>query len=425
MEKRIVQFKGMTNVPDDGINEAGDMSVLLNMRHKGGELVQCQQPSESSGGAKVEQLQYHAQSGLWLELTNDILYYRRKEGDNNKGELATGVKSFALMGNIVIMQLADKVEYAIWEGRYKVLGALPEIDTTPRITFLGFEFKHKDVNVNVQGFTQEEIISAKIGGINKALDEVYNECGYVDRAWFKIALRLFDGTYIKTSTIVQAAWYDDNNEYKPGVKNTANDIWTDNYNGSYKASVHYFNVKVEVIEDLFKNLKGWENIIASVDVFTTGSIMSFGEVLEVKNETVKRDYTTLGQKEFYDAIVNANFYKMAEYSIDGILNWEIKNSSPSNLAVQTKLTEVGQMEYLANNGYTYNSKFHIFDFKKKLFNGYTFARSEAYDSSDIKKTGKFYIYVFIRTDNGIKVVCKEIELVQYTSLEYFQANCDK
>ena len=130
MEKKIISFKGISNVPDDGLNEAGDMSVLLNMRHKGGELVPCQGPAETPGFKGVEQVLYHANSGLWLFLQDGRLYYF-KENDWSDGALyiyQSGVESFAIMGNIVIMNFADRVEYAIWRGKdYEYLGELPTV----------------------------------------------------------------------------------------------------------------------------------------------------------------------------------------------------------------------------------------------------------------------------------------------------------
>ena len=422
MEKKIITFGGITNVPDDGLNEAGDMSVLLNMRHKGGELVPCRRPSEMPGDSKVEQLQYHAQSGLWLELRDDKSLYV-----NPKGIIARDVESFAIMGNIVIMNFADRVEYAIWEGNYRVLGALPEIDTTVTVDFLNNYILQQKTVVHyftTSNITKEEERSAKIGSINKALDQVYQEKGYVDRVWFKIGLRLFDGTYIKSSAITQASWYDDNcanSQDRPGTGNDTNSLWTEYTGGqSYakQAKVRYFTVKPKIDQDLFNNLRGWENVITSVDVFTTGSIMSFGLEEYIEGEKIIQDYKTLSQQGFYEAVVNTNFYKIAQYSLDGNLNWEIKSTSPSMLAVQDKLIDASQETYISDGSYAYNGKYHIFDYGKKLFNGYGFARSEAYNLGNPKK-GKFSIYVFIKTDDGEKIVCKNIELSEYYSLEYY------
>lgn len=432
MEKKIITFGGITNVPDDGLNEAGDMAVLMNMRHKGGELVPCQPPAELLENiGSVEQALYHANSKYWLFLRADGSLKAYKDDFGNTANpvviCGEGVKSFAIMGNIVIINFADRVEYAIWEGYYRVLGALPEIDRTVTIDFLNnsiLQAKTVVHSFNTSNITPEEERTAKIGSINKALDQVYQEKGYVDRVWFKIGLRLFDGTYIKSSAITQASWYDDNcanSQYRPGTGNDTNSLWTEYTGGqSYakQAKVRYFTVKPKIDQDLFNNLRGWENVITSVDVFTTGSIMSFGLEEYVEGEKIIQDYKTLSQQGFYKAVVNTNFYKIAQYSLDGNLNWEIKSTSPSMLAVQDKLIDASQETYISNGSYAYNGKYHIFDYGKKLFNGYGFARSEAYNLGNPKK-GKFSIYVFIKTDDGEKIVCKNIELSEYYSLEYY------
>jgi hypothetical protein len=146
--------------------------------------------------------------------------------------------------------------------------------------------------------------------------------------------------------------------------------------------------------------------------------MSFGLEEYVEGEKIIQDYKTLSQQGFYEAVVNTNFYKIAQYSLDGNLNWEIKSTSPSMLAVQDKLIDASQETYISNGSYAYNGKYHIFDYGKKLFNGYGFARSEAYNLGNPLK-GKFSIYVFIKTDDGEKIVCKNIELSEYYSLEYY------
>ena len=425
MEKRIISFKGISNVPDDGLNEAGDMSVLLNMRHKGGELVPCQRPTETPGFKGVEQVLYHANSGLWLFLKDGCLHYF-EDNDWSAGALyiyQSGVESFALMGNIVIINFADRVEYAIWEGDYRVLGALPEIEDSLVIRFSdNEELEKSNATFDLVGSTASTIQGAKIGAINKLLDAVYEEKGFVDRVWFKVAFRLFDGTYIKSSKIVQASWYEEATQgTAPGMSNITKNLWYLGENDVYHARVKYFRVETELEEHLFERLKGWENVITSVDVFTTGSIMSFGMVRDVAGSVVKDDYRTLNQKEFYDSVVNANFYKMAEYSTNGGLRWEIDNTSPSYLSAQTSLVEASQDVYIPNNSGVYNKLYHIFDFKKKLFNGYKLPRAvRGQGRDDTGKSGEYSIVVFIKTEDGEKVVEKNFTLPSgYLNLEYY------
>ena len=112
MEKINVSFKGMTNIPDDSFSGDGDMAVVLNMRHKGGELVQCQPPAATPVSYKVRQAMFHAKSGKWLELHEDGELWLR----DGKEAIQAGVESFAILGNVVVMYSENKVFYAIWRG---------------------------------------------------------------------------------------------------------------------------------------------------------------------------------------------------------------------------------------------------------------------------------------------------------------------
>lgn len=411
-----IPFRGISNVPDDSYSKDGEMAVVMNMRHKGGELVECRPPTVEINDA-VKTL-YHAQSGKWLDLSDDHDLFVRGELE----PLATGVLSFSVMGNVVMMQYDNRVEYAIWEGVYRVLGALPEIGDNFSVSFTNeSELAKEDSYFNL-GNNVSTIRNTQVGAINKLLNAIYEEKGFVDRVWFKIAFRLFDGTYIRSSNIIQASWYEEwGQDVTPGVSNGTKDIWYLGENDVYKARVNYFKVAISIKDALFDRLKGWENIITSVDVFTTGSIMSFGLVKTVNGSNVYEEYKTLDQKGFYDIVANLSFYKMAEYSTNGSLHWEVENTSPSNLAVQTQLIEESHDLYIPKQSGVYNKRLHIFDYKKKLFNGYSFPKAIFADGSSLNYIdGDFVIVVFLKTEDGEKVVVKPISYRdRYVNLHYY------
>ena len=205
MNKINIPFRGMTNVPDDSYSQDGSMSVLLNMRHKGGELVPCQPPTETSS-PKVVQAMYHAQSGLWLELLENGTLQWDNGGDSGGTLKDSGVQSFALMGNIVIMYLENSAEYAIWRnGAYVYLGPLPEV---PRLNAGNLDEQTKKRQTEEEYYTRyvadkKSLYNRAVqkGFIDEILDSIYEECGYVDRAWFRVGLKLFDGSYIALSGI--------------------------------------------------------------------------------------------------------------------------------------------------------------------------------------------------------------------------------
>ena len=410
MEKKIVTFRGITNVPDDGFNEAGDMAVLMNMRHKGGELVPCQPPTEAPAFKGVEQVLYHANSKLWLFLTveGNLHYYEENDwGDAPIYIKSSGVESFAIMGNIVIMNFADRVEYAIWRGKdYEYLGALPAIENYMNFIIDGDGNKELVMTETVVYPDYDSAGQDKKGRVDKMLQKIYKEeKGFIDRVWFRVAYRLFDGSYLSVSDIKQASWYGESGRDSfIGMYNDERHLWhsNDSTSISYTAAVRYFKAEVELGDVVFEGLEKWKHIISSVDVFTTGSITSF--IADKRIDDKYEAYRTRTVQEFEEAIKNVQFYKMAEYDLNGELRWEIEDTSPSNLAVQDILTDTNAEIYIPGEAYTYNKLLHIFDYKRKLFKGYSIGRMVCKVSDERHERTQMDIYTVIETDKGDAIV---------------------
>ena len=425
MNKINIPFKGMTNVPDDSFSQDGSMSVLLNMRHKGGELVQCQPPAVHPLTAKIEQALYHAQSGLRLALTGGALTVQGKEEPIKE----SGVKSFALMGNVVIMYLESSVEYAIWRnGAYVYLGELPEV---PVLIASNLEEKTKKRQTKEEYYIEykkerEYLYNRAVqkGFIDEILDSIYEECGYVDRAWFRVGLKLFDGSYIALSGIYQLSARKTGPDDLIGIQ--LGDMWyvssnTGSGNEHYTAQVNYFTPEIGVTA-----IAGdWKDIITSIDVFSTGSIMSYA----VSKERLERGGTLLTEQyewyrkrtaeELKDAMINAEFYKVAEYSLNGEKLWGIENTSPSNLVVQQQLKDVQVHSVIPEKTFVLNSRLHAAGADEVYFKGY--APAYKYDSLvNARIENNWTVVVYINTDNGQrKVVYTESEGSKPDLLYYF------
>ena len=407
MEKKIISFKGISNVPDDGLNEAGDMSVLLNMRHKGGELVSCQPPTETPGFKGVEQVLYHANSGLWLFLKDGCLHYF-EDNDWSAGALyiyQSGVESFAIMGNIVIMNFADRVEYAIWRnGGYEYLGGLPEVkgvtlaeslstSSNELTTESEYYVRYSDENAQLYNLVVQK------GFVDSVLSEVYKAKGYIDYVNFRVGLRAFDGSYIAISEVT--------NCHSIGAQQLWEKTSSREETSQYKAKVKYFipKIKVEGIDDK------WKDIITSIDVFSTGSIMSFGAKRNrlTRNGIIMSEeyecYQLRNDKEKKEAIADAEFFKVAEFDLDGNVLWEIEDTSPSMIAQQKRLPEVVMHKYISKQNIVINSKLHQASGSTILFNGFPLCSAYQADHfGEYNKNGVYTVSVFIRTDMDEKVV---------------------
>ena len=377
MEKINVSFKGMTNIPDDSFSGDGDMAVVLNMRHKGGELVQCQPPAVEPAPA-VKQAMFHAKSGKWLEL--------RENGElwlmDGKEAIQAGVESFAIMGNVVVMY-REKMKpcYLIWRGtEYVNLGQMPELPEL-KIT----------VNNKSFAFTTQEKYPASImlaleddglenyagyvkkGFIDSCLSEVYSRRGFVDNALFRVCYRLFDGSCFASD--IYCAYNDVMAFTFMPEKGTidANRL-------NYKAEVKYFTVNLSLCN--FTGVEEWKDVITGIEVYTSGSVMNHKPVTVsyatdvykgVKDAYVKYDiYEFRTLEEMRLEIMNARFYKYMSFDLKGnLIEINIENTSPSNVATQPSLKDIVSMHSGTGCAGVYNNRLHT-NGDRLLYDGYKY-----------------------------------------------------
>ena len=380
MEKKIIQFKGISNVPDDGKNEAGDMSVLLNMRHKGGELGQCHRPAELLGFAKIKQSLYHTNSKLWLCLTMDgkLHYYDENAwGDGFKCIKSSGVESFAIMGNIVIMNFADRVEYAIWRnGDFEYLGELP--------TSFVLNFK---LNRVTGEFTSENKYSTKDktasnyyklvnnGFIDKALDYIYKKKGFVDRTSLEYGLRLFDGSYIPVGYADLGV--DVSSRYAIEVRPATNSAGGVDDEAKIITEFTYFTIDFPTESPLGD---GWKDIILGVDCFCCGSITNFTEITHSYtnmgfDSITEHIYAQRNNEELRKAITEALYYRVATIGFNSTDIW-MTNTSPSSIAQLDNRKDVVLTQNLSDNLFIFNNRMHSVS-KYKVYDGYTTGNSNS------------------------------------------------
>lgn len=439
MQKINVSFGGLSNMPDDGISPDGSMQVLMNLRHKSGELVPRCKPKELyDSGNVVKMAKIHHVNGHWLELRNKgaelVDTNDEKEVFIVQGMEDNPIADFVLMGNIVVMYHAEMIKYAIWrDGEYLYLGELP---TPPDISVTfkdanGDNVKGDNVKLTAKTTTQnvyyadnitnEDVfdrynLNVQKGFVDKCLNIVYKNKGYVDRVWFKVALKLFDGSYIAVSPITQVSTENQFLATELGgmidnIGSWVNELWVDadgTKKSPYTATVKYFipNVTVKPVSSK------WKDIIQSVVLFSSGSIMSFevkkesGEISsksETRVTTLEYElYRNRTAEELKEAMLNVEFRKVAEYTLTGEEMWSIDNTSPSALAVQDVLTDIQVHDVLPKGpSYIYNLRLHLCNVITKFYHGggVAFARSGTFSAgADVD------VVVYIRTWNGDKKV---------------------
>lgn len=424
MNKVNIQFGGMANIPDESVAQDGQMAVLMNMRHKGGELVNSLPPSSFTGLGKVEQMLYHNNSKRWLALNNGVIKVYKENYSADGAISAEGVKSFALLGNIVVMYYEDQVLYAIWNGNtYLSLGEAPETPTLKYSMRIGNKyFETEGSNLNDVPDSSNYNYKHQKGNVDKTLAYIYENKGYVDRAWFRLGIRLFDGSYFSVSNIYELSRRP--NEGKKDAYGYVTEkiigvqqIWETVSLGTYFTDIEYFvpSFEVEV------KLGDWRDLIASVDLFTTGSIMSHAVGTLTDNEAGQgvpagiEIYKERTPEQLKEAIIQAEFYKIAEYDADGNLTWSINNTSPSNIAVQDILGDVSLHTVLPYKPIVFNNRIHACGCKELFFKGFSSAVTSYYGMSG--KDVPWTVYVHIKTDDGFVVVRRD-DIVMEQAFEH-------
>lgn len=443
MNKINIPFRGMTNVPDDNFSQDGYMAVLLNMRHKGGELVQCQPPTKgtyrtpsTSSSSAMRKAIYHPQSECTLML------YANGEliNDNSLKDavVATGVKSFAIMGNIVVLYKENTVEYAIYrDGGYVELGELPalpklEVAIKPihSTTVTSKKYYKDDYNLSEadEGLRWK---NASKGYFDECLNSLYNQSAFVDRTLFRLAARLFDGSYVCFSPVYYVQDSDtplENIGY--AWLNSQYSIGRDNQNffskiTDAKGNREKFFVSVRGFVPSFTlnaDIKDWRDIITSIDLFATPSIMgheSRNDMIEKSNETFGSGqsaakftttsmsgydrYVWKGAKKIREEVAGASqFFKIAEFDLEGKETWRLKETSPSQMAVQTQLPYNAQPHVTGSEQMKpYNSRLHLAGVTEILSDGYTNFAPTAHTT---EKVIQITSVVTIETEEGRRKV---------------------
>lgn len=381
MEKRIVQFKGMTNVPDDGINEAGDMSVLLNMRHKGGELVQCQQPDNIPNMGEVKKALFHNNSKCWIVLRGDgsLKAYKNLEDKTPSFVIKEdGAEEFALMGNVVTVVLNGDSEFYLWkDSEFTYLGNFPEV---PELTITKRAeektIRAGDTYYNYTAFNQSNDKKWSLfskGFFDQCLQECYASKLYIDNALFIVGLKLFDGSYkFSHLYLVNTDFFNDSPLTFKTISLPTPPNWSGGAASQMEVSIRGYRVSFEMDYDLTL----WKDIIVSVDIFTSGSIMNYkvtNEAFYVYNydnsDTKGMKLTHIGNADVYtqkalpeirkEIESCSTFYKIESYDIAGNRLDYIDNTSPSKLSAQDRLPYNNVKTFYGKKSTVYNRMSHV------------------------------------------------------------------
>lgn len=412
MQKVNIPILGLTSNSEARAVVDGECMVLHNLTVEEGGVKVIAPPTESAGVESVAKKYYHEKAKEWLTLYNSGSVASSKGTINQDGK----VKSLSFVGNIVVMYCADGVRYAIYDGGYRYMGKLPEL---PR---LNVAIESKFINIQTDNWYYKDgtevaekdvpLIwsNASKGYFDQCMAGLYQQGAFVDRTMVRLAARMFDGSYVAFSPIYYVEDKDEllnlngSVEGFPSIEAT---IGRDNKNfvaipaSTADKSKFYTSVRgfVPTFSLEQEDLSKWRDVIVGIDLFAVPSIMGHRttseiEVTDAKLKSRKQNgrygvlllnevgdvryerYVVREGSEIEEEIANASqYYKIAEYDLKGNEVWRLKNTSPSQMAVQKALpVEECPHELMADYRYLYNNKVHLAGLKEYLrdaFNHYS------------------------------------------------------
>lgn len=415
METIKIPFTGINRSIDEGISTDGQCMELINARIKNGSMEPIGSPVLLSDFTiEIDRLFYHSIAHKYIAITTSGEVYALNENYSISEKLSTdliGIRKVEFLGNIACFFAEETILYAIYDkDMYKYLGKAPELPEiqinkeikikkeTPDRTFDGSFVASRPENY--VGICATGYYDKLMSGLNK--DSFYPGHSVLIR----YAFRLSNGEYLKHSEIILV-------EHPMKVS----EEWGPNFyfNGppfvviiSDSCTFCAFGMKLTYKMPSL-NLSLWEDIIVGIDVFAS-------PVITYKSESFKYNGTTYNEYPVYQPLASDEwdklipslyqFYKVAEFTLQGEQTAYLDDVSKDNLSIQKILTDdqYTNNTYSSHVSYIYNSRLHIGNIKESFFKGY---------GNGFKMFGDYgnkvpaTIYTYIDTINGETIVKNE------------------
>lgn len=425
MENKIIQIKGITRNTDDGICPDGECMELINARLKNGSIEPIGKPiliKETKNTYK--NIYYHTLAKRYIGITSDGKMYEMPEdmSTENLMGISETVSKVEFIGYTVAAITENGLRYFLFQNeKYKYLGDLPELpDIKISKSFINHTVKSDTTLIYGRRASSEEnkaFNDAAYGYYLKCISELIKDSYFIHATEIRIAFRLFDGSYIKHSPIrliyfntnesVERKFSGTDRAYSATFKGRTDEmlyVGEHILNGEVGGESRYeeyvwFSVigfklsfKMEGVD-----LTDWENIISSIDVFATPSMIYWNI------------YTSDKQTEASKLMTESSlFYKIGEFNLSGEFKRTQEDVSHDILATSTALVDDSgtHNSIIPGMSYVYNGRLHIASYKQKLFEGYN--KDYLYDIGDeTLGTGNITVTIIVKTSSGDKFLQRE------------------
>lgn len=425
-------FKGIVRNNDNILANEGECLELVNMRFVDGSLRPIPEMVERAVlPESYSAIYWHDKAACYIcvgsNAPQNLSFYDSEwkvlvdgMGERLDFPMLEGVKSVEFLGYIVICMTENGIRYLLFaDGTYRWLGEYPPV---PKLT-IGLSSKLHEITTDT-AFPKSYVNTAvsSTWGYNSRgyFDECIskaNKAGYyVDRALFRFALRLYDGSYIYCSNIIYVS---DENEIDGVARDSKNltsiTVTETDDDARYKVKVLSFKpeFKFSALE-----LENWKGIVVGIDIFTSGSIMGkkIGTAINTSLDTETKQRVTERYEVYRDKEVDeiwnevndvSLFYKIAEYDINGNVLSAVDDVSQANIVLQDALSGFEQNAFytsvVPDCCYMFNNRLHIASLRDSFFKGYDrFAFLPAGVETAVAE--RLAVMTRIKTQNGISEV---------------------
>lgn len=432
MKKIIIPLSGITRNTDDTISSDGDCMELINARVKDNSIKPVGRPILERAFIKGNTPVYLHKNGLYehvITCSGNNLIYESENIDGNyigKNSLICNLpdlKEVQSIGNTLIFITGNGIFYSLFiDGSYLYLGDKPDFPeislqyfmdtntTSSDETWCDLDPKikiHSGERVSMNENSISLVNTSFRGTIAKFLSKLTDENKYVYPFVVRYALRLFDGNYIMHSAPLLLK----PKGYSPMIFVTDQNN-KDGYVADFKYKVTVQASSLNIKYDL-SPIEKWKDVISSVDVFISSSIMTDDMNKDVVSfyctgENISFILNRLSVSEIIEKIENtSNFYMIKSIPVgSGALSlYEglLQNASlMSNLEQKEILTDDAfTHNTITGTTHVYNSKLHVANTKMKFAPMYPMSIFQT-DVSHSKIPLNSEIH--IKTDSGIKII---------------------
>ena len=426
-------FKGVVRSNDNILANDGECMELVNLRMVNGSLRPIPETElKTVLPEKYSKIYWHDKASCYIcvksDMPNGVCFYDSQWNvllDNN-GEkldfpLLEKVRHIEFLGYVAMCMTGNGIHYLLFgDGTYRWLGECPPIpEMSVSLSSKRFvittetSFSRSNVNADISSvwaYNSRGYFDECISNANKAGH-------YVDRALFRFALRLYDGSYIYCSHVIYVS---DENEIDGVTRDAGNlvSLPLDETAAETRYQVLLLAFK-PTFEFLNLELGNWKGVVTGIDVFTTGSIMGkkIGTATTTLLDTDTKQYVTekyevYRQKELdelWNDINNASlFYKIAEYDIDGNVLNVVDDVSQANIVLQDALSSFEQKSLgsiVPDCSYMFNNRLHVASLREYFFKGYD-ESSLLPVCENTAVVEKMTVMTRIKTQNGISDVVR-------------------